>query len=520
MHTFSLVLPLLALGFVNPSAHAKIAESSRIIPPYKLGVVISIDQFRADYLMRYKFSGGLKFLKEGGAYMPLADHGLLQNMTGPGHAAIMSGTYPYRHGISTNYWFNRDKGTTEYCTQDDERKIIGSGGVVAGAPGMSPKLFNGTTLGDELKNVDRSSKVVAVAVKDRAAILMAGKRADQVYWLDNKNCQWVTSDFYIKELPGYVKKLNTDLASLKSGKKYSWGPYKDMTYCNSESLRTPWIGKESLKLALAAVDELKLGKGTDTDLLLVSLSSHDYLGHQLGPNSESLLEMTQDEDKMIGEFIQEIGKRVPGGLTNVFFALTGDHGTPPSADAIPKEKLANENIKEEEILNLLEKLLTDEYGKAKGGKWIQNMTEFQLYLNQEALKSAKVSVADVGHFLRPRLVRERYLDQLLIRDEILYDRKVPPGDFGKVVDHTLTRHSGDLLMILNPYHWSDSYPLTHMTHYSYDRYVPLVIWGKTFKPGTYRAVVNVVDLAPTLASVLNVLPPSQSEGRVMTEILR
>ncbi|MBS1958018.1 MAG: alkaline phosphatase family protein [Bdellovibrionales bacterium] len=517
MHKLLPVLPFLVTGFVSPSAHAKISEANKVTPPYKLGVVIVIDQFRADYLMRYKFSGGFKFLKDGGAYMPLADHGLLQDMTGPGHAAIMSGTFPYRHGISTNYWFNRDKNAVEYCTQDDDRKTIGSGGVVAGAQGMSPKLFNGTTLGDELKNVDRSSRSVSIAVKDRAAILMAGKRADQVYWLDYKNCQWVTSDFYMKEIPGYVKKLNADLTDMKT-KKYSWGPYKNMTYCNPESLRTSWIGKESLKLALAAVDDLKLGKGPDTDLLTVSLSSHDYLGHQLGPNSESLLEMSQDEDKMIGEFIQEIGKRV--GMNNVFFVLTGDHGTPPSSGAVPKEKLANENIKEEEVTDLIENSLTKEYGKPKGGKWIASIIEFQLYLNQEALKNAKVTVADVGHFLRPILVRERYIDQLLIRDEILYDRKVPPGDFGKVIDHTLSRHSGDLLMILNPYYWSDSYPLTHMTHYSYDRYVPLVIWGKTFKPGTYRAVVNVVDLAPTLASVLNVLPPSQAEGRVMTEILR
>jgi predicted AlkP superfamily pyrophosphatase or phosphodiesterase len=488
-------------------------------PPYRLGIVISVDQFRADYLMRFKWKGGLQRLLEKGAYFPLADHGLLQNMTGPGHAAILSGAYPYRHGISMNYWFNRDWGKGEYCVQDDSRKIIGSEGVLTTKTGMSPKNFNATTLGDELKNVDRPSKVVSIALKDRAAILLGGKRSDHTYWFDDKSCQWVTSDFYRNELPDFVKKQNSTVSQVK-GQKYSWGPFKDTTYCSKDSMLTPWMVHQTLDLAIAAMDSEKLGQGKDVDLLMVGISSHDYLGHRFGPNHAALPEMTEAEDMAIGKFLDAVAKRVPGGLENVFVVLTGDHGIPPSPGSLPQNRIPNENVPEKEAVELIETTLTEAYGKPKGGQWIQFMSELQVYLSPVALKDAKVTVAQAAEALRPRLLKQRYLYDLLIRDSILIDRKTPPGDFGKIVDRTLHRQSGDLLMILNPFFYSDSYPVTHMTHYAYDRYVPLVVWGKTFKPGTYRQIVNVVDLAPTLSTVLNVIPPSQSEGRVLTEILR
>ena len=122
--------------------------------------------------------------------------------------------------------------------------------------------------------------------------------------------------------------------------------------------------------------------------------------------------------------------------------------------------------------------------------------------------------------LRPELLKQRYVDQVWGRDEILFERKVPAGEYGVVAERTLSTRSGDLLIALKPFFQSDAYPLTHMTMYSYDRYVPLVIYGRTFKPGVYRQIVNVVDLAPTLTQVLGVIPPAQSEGRVLTEILR
>ncbi len=493
---------------------------------YALGVVLVVDQFRADYPMRFgdQFlpvkANGYRAILEKGAYFPLADHGLFQNMTGPGHAAILSGTYPYRHHISTNWYFDRESGKDRYCVQDDQAKIIGSEGVVAGVKyGVSPRAFNATTVGDELKNVDRSSKVVGIALKDRAAILMAGKRADDVYWFEEKTCQWVTSNFYGKPLPEFVNKQNALLRPMVK-EKMSWGPYRDIHYCTKDSLRTPWAIGETFKLALSAVDDLKLGKGKDTDLLMISLSSHDYLGHFIGPNDQHMESITLEEDKLIADFLTKLAKRLPKGMEDVFVVLTGDHGIPPNPKHIPIDRLPAENLPEDLVPKIIEDALTREYGSPTGGKWLLSFAEFQGYFNPQALTSAGITVQQAVETCRKTLIKEHYIVDVWARDSIMRDRKVPPGEYGLVLDRTLSHRSGDLLIQLKPFFFSDSYPLTHMTMYSYDRYVPLAFWGKTFKPGVYRQIVNVVDVAPTLSSVLGVLPPSQSEGRVLNEILR
>jgi len=504
-----------------------ISSSAQASPrPYSLGVVLVVDQFRADYLMRFeeKFlpasANGYRGLMQKGAYFPLADHGLLQNMTGPGHAGILSGSYPYRNHISINWWYDRELKKEQYCVQDNHAKMIGSDGVVSTAKyGVSPRTFNATTIGDELKNVDRPTRVVSMALKDRAAILMGGKRADDVIWFDDKNCQWVTSDFYMKSLPEFAKKQNVSLKP-KKNEKFSWGPFKDVNYCSKQSLQTPWAIDETFNLALSAVDELKLGRGKDTDLLLISLSSHDYLGHHMGPNDPNMEKMTLAEDKLISEFLGKLAKKLPNGMNDLFVVLTGDHGIPPMPKHIPTERLPAENIPSEVTPAIIEETLTKEFGKPKGGKWIEAMTEFQVYFNHEALDSAKITTTQAVNVCRPRLMKERYLDQVWSADEILRDRKVPAGEYGLVADRTLSYRSGDMILVFKPYHYSDDYPLTHMTMYSYDRYVPLIFWGKTFKPGMYRQIAHIVDIAPTLSSVLRVLPPAQSEGRILNEILR
>jgi predicted AlkP superfamily pyrophosphatase or phosphodiesterase len=229
-------------------------------------------------------------------------------------------------------------------------------------------------------------------------------------------------------------------------------------------------------------------------------------------------EMTIREDRLISEFFNRLAKRVPGGMKDVFVVLTGDHGIPPNH--LPQDRVPSENLPGDEITNLIEKAMIQAFGKPSSGKWVDAEIELQVYLNAESMKAAKITPSQAVVPVREALSKERFIDQVWVRDEILYDRKVPAGVYGVVADRTLTRKSGDLIVVLRPYYYSDPYPITHTTFYSYDRYVPLVFYGKTFKSGTYRQIVNVVDIAPTLSSVLHVLPPSQSEGRVLTEALR
>ncbi len=520
MSRFLKIFAVFALLWVSQAQ----ADSKR---PYRLGVVLVIDQFRADYLMRFRDrflkpganSRGFRFLLDQGAYFPLADHGLLLSTTGPGHAAVLTGAYPYRNWISMNVWFDREKQRPQYCVADEKSRLIGSDSELKDArPGRSPVSLNASTLGDELKNVNRASRVVSVSLKDRAAVLLGGKRADSVVWFSDKNCQWVTSDFYSKQLPAFAATRNEKIRAQKATRLNFGTVVRDAAVCSKESLSTPWAVEETFSLALEAVEELGLGRGKDTDLLAISLSSHDYLGHQLGPNHSAMEEMTLAEDRLLSRFFGDLAKKVPGGISEVFVVLTGDHGMPHSP--LPSERVANENVPEEELQSLAEKTLRDAFGAPKGGKWIDSLMEFQLYLNAQAMRSAGITAAKALLPLRERLAKERYVEQVWSRDEIMFENKVPAGDLGTVARRTLSSRSGDIIVVLRPNFFSDHYPHSHMTHYSYDRYVPLVFYGRTFKPGMYRQIVNVTDIAPTLASVLQVLPPSQSEGRVLTEILR
>ncbi len=148
------------------------------------------------------------------------------------------------------------------------------------------------------------------------------------------------------------------------------------------------------------------------------------------------------------------------------------------------------------------------------------MQELQVYFSEEALKDRNETSEQAVKAAKVVLMKERFVDDVWSKADIMVNRKVPAGEMGVIADRTVTERSGDLITILKPYFYSDEYKFTHMTHYSYDRYVPLVFFGRTFKPGTYRQVVRVIDLAPTISSLLHVLPPNQSEGRILTEILR
>ena len=167
-------------------------------------------------------------------------------------------------------------------------------------------------------------------------------------------------------------------------------------------------------------------------------------------------------------------------MKDVFVVLTGDHGMPPTN--LPKDRMTSENIKEDLYPKLVEEELRKNYGSPRGGDWVQSVAEFQIYLNPVALADAKISAAQAISRIRPRLLKEFYVDSVWSKDEILYDRKVPAGELGSILDRTLSFRSGDLITVLKPFFYSDSYRFTHMTHYSYDRYVPLLFWGKTFNP--------------------------------------
>ncbi len=525
----------------------------------KLVLMLVIDQFRADYLTRFatRFEaaagkdgrvGGFRYLMEKGAYFPLAEYDVLQSMTCVGHATVLTGSYPYLNGIAINDWFDREHGKPEYCVEDHSHHLVGITTDGKNEGGTSPKNLHASTVGDELKNAGGGSKVVAIALKDRAAILMGGHRADLALWFDGKSAQWISSTFYLpspSKLPEWVGKLNASL-SKHLGEEMTWKlgtetatglsisedtkdlegygqigsrfPHKAKVGTKG-ALMLPYGIEKTTEAAIHAIDAMKLGQGKNADLLAVSYSSHDMVGHVFGPNSRELEEYTVLEDRSIAQLINHVRATVPGGLANVTIVLTADHGIPPVPEYLTRDRVEAGRIDETALRKKLNAQLNDKFGKPSAGEWIPGSGDLNFYLNRPAIEAKGIARRDVENEVKSALLKLPELDFVFTGTDYA-ERRLPPGMHERQILHTfIPDRSGDVVAIPKPYFVVYPSGTTHHTGYSYDRYVPLVLAGRGIRPGRFATHAGVIDIAPTLSFILGLIPPNMSEGRVLGEAL-
>ncbi|MDB5037283.1 MAG: hypothetical protein JWQ35_811 [Bacteriovoracaceae bacterium] len=471
----------------------------------KLIVVIVFDQFRSDYLTRFekKFlpaeKKGFQFLMKGGAYFPDAEYDILQCMTGPGHATIMTGSYPYLNGIPLNEW--NDGEHRVYCTEDpSEKTLIGTKDIHLGT---SPKLMIGTTVGDEIKNAGYSSKSVSIALKDRASILMGGHRADLALWYDNEAKAWTSSSYYLKDLknPDWVLKLNADLKK------------------NPCDLVKPCAADMTTTASIEALKTFKLGQHDGVDVLTISYSGHDYAGHKYGPNSSEMEDVTLSEDKNLSLLLSEVEKNVPGGLKNVVVVLTADHGIAPTPESLQNSGIESGVIDDAEITKELEERLNKKFGNALNESWITMHYDFNFFLNRKTLKDRKVSATRIEDEIKSYLLSIHGVSYVVTKTEI-EQKKLPPGMFERKIEKTyFPGRAGDVIAIFKPFFIEHGAATTHLSGYSYDRTVPIILYGKNIRSGVYARQIDVVDLAPTLSFLVGTIPPSLSEGHLITEAI-
>lgn len=534
-------LTLLALfcasAWSAPISNADFQKKPRLV------VVLVVDQMRADYLTRFsprflpaqkgETVGGFEYLKSRGAYFPFAEYDVLQCMTGPGHAMILSGSYPYQMGISLNVWFDPATKSHVYCVQDPKYPVVGAPvDPQWGNAGLSPANFKGVTVGDELKNAGYPARVVSLALKDRAAILMGGHRADLAFWLDSATFRWVSSSFYLpeKKLPAWIEELNAGLARRKGqpyvfkaegkpgGLSSGFEFQHKSTIGSRESLNTPLGPEITVEAAEHALKSLKLGAGKATDILAVSFSSHDYLGHHTGPNALEMEEMTVAEDRIISRFLNSIRKNVPGGLKDVVFVLTADHGIPPSPAWLASSKIDSGLISESKAADAISDRLKEKFGKPKKGKWVLFQYDLNFYLNREAAKELDVPYEQFEAVAKAAL--ESYPGIARVFGSLDHaKRNLPPGMFERsILKSYIPGRNGDLVAIPKPFYVPDDGTVTHISRYTYDRTVPLVIAGPRIKSGVHSTKADIVDIAPTLSFILGIVAPATSEGRVLSEI--
>ena len=547
------ILALISIGLVpNKVPHAVVQDQgSRIgIKPPKLVVLFSIDQFRGDYVERYNQYflpaktgnkvGGFRYLMETGAHFRNAMHNHLPTATGPGHGTLMTGSEPAYNGIVGNDWFDRASGKTMYVVSDPGVETVG--GTIAP---MSPKNLTTTTVGDELKMAtNNKSKVVGVAIKDRASILMAGHAADTVIWWDNSAGNWVTSSWYApsKVLPTWVARMNSErMVDTFAGK--TWEPLlADDAYSITRKApaekpaengkpfshtldATPGralfgnmiasrYGNEiTFAAATRAFDSEQLGQHDVPDILVVNLSSNDYVGHRYGPNSPEVMDITVRTDRLLSDFLNHLQSKVPGGLDNVAVVITGDHGVVP----IPEE--ANDVYKIGAFRNLgknitdaASKALTAKFGE---GKWLMGsgLYEQNLYINRELVAQKKLKMQDVEQATVDAILEVKGVYGAYGRTQIM-NNGVPPVPFRERITNGFhTQLGGDVFVLEAPGIYSDGGTGTgHGTVWDYDAHVPIIFRAKGIKPGNYLRQVHTADIAPTICRLLGIEVPSGNVG--------
>ncbi|RYZ60558.1 MAG: alkaline phosphatase family protein, partial [Proteobacteria bacterium] len=519
-----------------------------------------IDQFRADQISRFQERflppmqgkgklGGFRYLLEKGAYYPMAEYGLLQNMTCPGHATILSGAYAYQHGIAINEWTDRKSGQNIYCVEDDKSPLVGNN-LKPGKKGISPRNFHGSTFGDELKNSGYQSRSVTIALKDRSAVLLGGYRNDLALWFDSGSNAWISSRFYLPDnkLPLWVDELNRDVGKNKNkdmtwllpdaeatGRSVSKNSYVSEKYvegmgtnfphkANSESyfaLMFPYGTELTTNAAIAAMDSMKLGKGKDPDLLAVSFSNHDFVAHTFGPNSREVEELTVSEDKEIARLLSHVDQSV--GMENTIVVLTADHGGAPNPEWLKENRVDAGRVDETKLLAMAEDFLKKTYGKAHKDNWLWGVSEFNFYLNMNNIEAAKLDRDDVeqklSQFFRKQIPGLEGIQEAFSGSDVRA-RTLPPKLWENEILQTYVRgRSGDVVLIPKANYIVPGATATHLSGYAYDRMVPLILAGPQIKAGVYGQKAAVIDIAPTLSFFTGTTAPSGSEGRVLSEIL-
>lgn len=492
---------------------ASAASAAETAPKPKLVVVIVADQFRYDYLTRFQdnYKAGLNRLLKNGAVFTNAYLEHFPTVTAIGHSVVLTGAFPSVSGIIGNDWYDRESGKQVTSVSDPQTRLVGGGGE----GGASPHRLLVSTVGDEMKlATGGKTRVISMSMKDRAAILPAGHLADAAYWYDGSTGNFVTSTYYRADLPDWAKEFNLKASGQYKGAEWLGRKMPENEKVHSAILGSPF-GNELLEaFAEQAIRSEKVGQGPATDLISISFSSNDYVGHQFGPNSPEVQDMCVRTDQVLGKLFQFLDAQV--GMQSVLVVFTADHGVAPMPDGQPGRRIPGGRMPAKIILGNVQAELARRYGE---GNWILSPSEHSLYLNRDLIQKKNLALAEVEQAAKeavsaiPHVFRVYTGEQLTNKAswQDLVGRRVLNG-------HNLSR-GADIYILLDPYWMFGAAGTTHGSAFNYDAHVPVVIMGPGIRPGKYDQNVTANDIAPTLATLLEVDSPSGSAGRVLVEAL-
>lgn len=536
--------------FLSAFAVAQTKTQKNPAPPQgnsgpKIIIGMMVDQMRWDYLYRFKnrySEGGFKrLLREGfSCENTMIDYS--PTITACGHTCVYTGSVPAIHGIVGNGWYSREKGKSIGCVDDETTKTVGT---LTESTGQSPHNNLTTTITDQLRiATNYQSKTVGIAIKDRAAILPGGHAANAAFWFDSKAGGFITSTYYMNELPGWVKQFNdkkiidsyfeNDWNTLYPIQTYSQSTPDDKAYENTTNgdakpvfphllkqfkgknygavRATPYGNTLTFAFAKAAIEGYELGRGAFTDFLAISFSSPDAIGHTYGPNS---IEQEDDYlrlDKDLADFFSYLDKRF--GKGNYLYFITADHAVSESPGYLLENKMPGGVINEKDFDEFV-KGLKEKYNLEKP---VLSFDNYQLYMNWDEFDKKGINHSEVEQYIINGILQIKGIANV-IPTRSLGTAAIPDRFKSMLINGYNIKRSGDFDIIPEPGWKNGSIKgATHGTMYPYDAHIPLVWMGWKIKPGYTNRVTGMTDIAPTLAALLHIQMPSGCVGKPITEI--
>jgi len=515
----------------------------------KLVIGIVIDQMRYDYLTRFydKYTDkGFKRLINEGFSCKNAHFNYIPTYTAVGHTSIYTGTTPMYHGVIGNNWYDKYKKKYIYCVDDDDFESVGTtdGGK------KSPHRMLVTTITDELRlHQNMNGKTVSIAIKDRSSVLPAGHTANAAYWYNGEgDGKWITSSFYMKELPNWVQRFN----DLKKPDMYLSKPWNTLYDINSytESISddnayerrfkgeeapvfphnlpelkqknggnellkaTPFGNSFTADFAKAAILGEQLGQDGFTDFLAISFSSTDYIGHQFGVDAKEIEDTYLRLDKELASFFNFLDEKVGKGNYTLF--LTADHAAVQVPSYLQDLKIPSGYFDAKGFKKFVNTITLNRF---KSDNLVENISNFQIFLNKKKIKVLDLDIHKVVKILVDETINFEGVYKT-VAAQTLQQSNFTSGVLQLLQNGYNQKFSGDVLIIPNPS--IVSYPHSGSTHgsgYNYDTHVPLIFYGKGIKKGKTSRYIPIIDIAPTLSNLLQISLPNAASGKVIEEVL-
>lgn len=513
----------------------------------KLVVGVVVDQMRADYIYRFwnRFGeGGFKKLVNNGFFCKNTHYNYVPTYTGPGHCSIYTGATPSTHGIIANDWYVKEKGIMTYCTEDKSAKAVGT----IGKEGlMSPNNQLSTTIGDELKLFSNGrSKVFGVALKDRSSILPVGHAGNAAFWYEDSTGNFISSSWYLKDLPEWLKKFNaknlaksylekgwntlypieTYSASLADNNNYEAlfekekpvFPYTFEKYLEKKKFQaiksTPWGNSLTKDLAIECLKSESLGKDEFADILCISFSSTDIIGHAVGIRAveieDAYLRLDKDLEELLNALDAEVGK------DNYTLFLTADHGGADVPNYLKDMKIPAGLAKPTIIEFDLKQFCTKQFGE----NIINKISNQQVFLNEEKIASLKLNLDDVEDLIAKKLIQLEGVAEAYPSSVLKYESYKSESIKALMANGYNFKRSGNVAFAYQP-GWLDHEEkgTTHGAAYGYDTHVPLLFYGFGIKKGESVKPTYITEIAPTISILLNNPFPNGCFSKPLEDVL-